>query len=114
MINLLNLLNSIIKINFPLCPAVGLLGKCIDEVTSKELQYMLDLAFLSVKRTILINWKVRKFNCFNIDCWLKDYLELISMEQAASVLQDLGSDHTNLLSQIMSLLNKKQKDEDTP
>ena len=52
-------------------------------------------------------------DCFDIDRWLKDYLELVSMEQAASVLQDLGSDHTGLLCQIMSLLDKNQTEGDT-
>ncbi|CAL8237486.1 unnamed protein product [Arctogadus glacialis] len=44
--------------------------------------------------------------------WQKDFLELVSMEQAASVLQDLGSNHTDSLSQIMSLLKENQIDED--
>lgn len=60
---------KLFKINFPLDPAVGRLGKQIDGVTSRKLQYLLDFAFLSVKRTIIINWKVRKPNCFNIDNW---------------------------------------------
>ena len=59
-----------------------------------------------------MNWKVKKPNCFDIVNWQKDFLELVSMEQAASVLQDLGSDHTDSLSQIMSLLKENQIDED--
>ncbi len=64
-----------LDINFPLCPTVGLLGSKTGGVTSKDLQHLIGLAFLSVKWTILINWKVRKLNYFNIDSWLKDYLQ---------------------------------------
>ena len=103
---------KLFKINFPLEPAVGLLGKQIEGATTKKIQYLLDLAFLSAKRLILMNWKVKKPNCFDIVNWQKDFLELVSMEQAASVLQDLGSDHTDSLSQIMSLLKENQIDED--
>ncbi len=60
---------TLFKINFPLCPVVGLLGNKIDQVTSKELQHLLDLAFLSVKQIIIINWKGRKLTCFKIDNW---------------------------------------------
>lgn len=52
------------------------------------IEHLIDLAFLSVKRIILINWKVKKPSCFNIDKWLNNYLELISMEQAAKKTQN--------------------------
>ena len=90
-----------------------LLGKQVEGVIPPKFLYLLDLAFLSVKRTILINWRVRKSNCFNIDNWQKDFLDLVSMEQAASVLQDLGNDHTDLLSQNMSSLRENKTDGDT-
>ncbi len=60
---------TLFEMNFPLCPVVGLLGNKRDQVTSKELQHLLDLAFLSVKQIILINWKGRKLTCFKIDNW---------------------------------------------
>ena len=93
-------------------PAVGLLGKQIEGATTKKLKYLLDLAFLSAKRLILTNWKVKKPICFYIDNLQTDFLELVSMEQAASVLQGLGSDYTDPLSQIMLLLKENQTDED--
>ncbi len=101
---------TLFETNFQLCPAVCLLENKIEEATSRDLQHLIDLAFLLVKRTILVNWKIRKPNCFDIDARLNNYLELVSMEQAASVLQDLGSDHMETLSQIMSLVKKSQTD----
>ena len=53
---------------------------------------------------------MKKPNCFNIENWLNDYLELVSMEQAASILKDLGSDQIDSLGQIKSHLNKKWTD----
>ncbi len=35
-----------------------------------------------------MNWKVRKPN-FCLNNWLKEFIELIMMERAASILQDL-------------------------
>lgn len=43
---------------------------------------------LSVKTTILIHWKWEKMDCFNLEHWIKDYLELLSVEQAASALMN--------------------------
>uniref|UniRef100_A0A8C6ULD3 Reverse transcriptase n=1 Tax=Neogobius melanostomus TaxID=47308 RepID=A0A8C6ULD3_9GOBI len=45
------------KVNFQLCPAVAILGKNVEGVNSKITQKLIALAFLSAKRTILINWK---------------------------------------------------------
>lgn len=53
------ILGNIMVINFRLCPTASLLGSKIDGVASKVLQHLNALAFLSVKRTILIKWKVR-------------------------------------------------------
>ena len=105
-LNVKEVLCNLFDVKFQLCPTVGLLGSKIEGVTSKAFQHLIALAFLSVKRTILINWKVRKPNCFSIDSWLKDYLDLIAMEDAALALKDLGSGHTGALSLIMSILNK--------
>ena len=35
---------------------------------------------MSVKRIILKNWKLRKPNCFHIPNWVKDFINLLSME----------------------------------
>merc|ERR1712131_19897 len=97
---------SLFKINFQLSPAMCLLGCQIEGVElSKELQYLLGLAFLSVKRLILLNWKVRKPNCFDMNIWMRDFLDLASMEQAATTLQEIDCTPMNPLRQILSLLN---------
>ena len=95
---------SLFDIRLHLCPSACLLGSKIDEVCSKEVQDLIGLAFLSVKRIILMNWKVRKPNCFDVDRWLEDFLDLVSMEQAALFLQEQVSDHTDALSRILTRL----------
>lgn len=55
---------------------------------SKELQYLINVCFLSVKRIILLNWKVRKQT---------DLMDLFAMECAASFLNNLEANHTDLL-----------------
>uniref|UniRef100_A0A667ZNP8 Reverse transcriptase domain-containing protein n=1 Tax=Myripristis murdjan TaxID=586833 RepID=A0A667ZNP8_9TELE len=84
-----NTLCSIINDDVLMCPEVCLLGAKMDGVKSEEIQQLLTLAYLSVKRIILMNWKVRKPNCFCLNNWLKDFIELIMMERAASALQEL-------------------------
>lgn len=59
-----NILCSILSVDISICPEVCLLGLKLDEVESKVLQHLLSLTFLSVKRIILMNWKIRKPNCF--------------------------------------------------
>ena len=78
-----NILCTILRVNVSICPEVCLLGLKLDGIESKALQHLLSLAFLSVKRIILMNWKIRKLNCFCLDQWLKDFIDLIMMEQAA-------------------------------
>lgn len=86
------MLSVILKEDIPICPQVCLLGGEVDGVKSAETQHLLTLAFLSVKRIILMNWKVRKLNCFCLHNWLKDFVELIMMKRAASTLQGLYTD----------------------
>ena len=62
------------------------------ETVDVTAQRLLKLAFLSVKRIILMNWKVRKPGCFCLHQWLKDFVDLIMMERAAGFLQDLYSE----------------------
>ncbi len=35
-----------------------------------------------------MNWKSHKLNCFNADVWLKDFMDLLSLEHAASALSE--------------------------
>ena len=53
------------------------------------MQHIIALAFMSVKRIIMMNWKVQKPNCSNTDNWLKHFMDLLSMERATSFLNDL-------------------------
>ena len=36
-----------------------------------------------------MNWKVQKPNSFNTDNWLKDFMDLLTMERATALLKDL-------------------------
>ena len=67
-----------------------LLGVEMDGTRSRNMQHILSLAFLVAKRTILINWKERKNNCFSrIDHWRNDVMDILAMEQAALSLNPL-------------------------
>ena len=81
-------LSSFLNVRIPLCPLTCHLGSRVENIESTVTQRIIALAFLSAKRIILINWKIRKPNCFSIDNWLKDFLDLLSMERAASALND--------------------------
>ncbi len=70
------------------CPVVCLLGIRVGNIHARITQRIIALAFLSVKRTILMNWKIRKPDCCNKNTWLKDFLDLLSMEKATSILKD--------------------------
>lgn len=35
-----------------------------------------------------MNWKQRKPNCFSTENWCKDFMDLLSMEQAALTVPD--------------------------
>lgn len=84
-------------INIPLCPVVCLLESKVNGITWFSMSL--------VKRTILIHWKLRKLNCFNLENWLKCYLELISMEPAGMALQEQNSSLTDSWTLIRSSLN---------
>ncbi len=47
-----------------------------------------ELACLSVKRTTLIHWKERKLGCFGLENWLREYLDLTSIEQVIMTHQN--------------------------
>ncbi len=44
-----------------MCPDLCILG---------NIQTTVAFTFLSVKRTILMNWKIQKSHCFNMQNWL--------------------------------------------
>ncbi|KAI9523184.1 hypothetical protein NQZ68_030533 [Dissostichus eleginoides] len=46
------------------------------------------LGRLATRRLVLLNWKERKPACFTRDSWLREYLDLLNMERAASLLGD--------------------------
>lgn len=100
-----DLLCQIFNMNLQLCPTIAILGKNVEGVKSKTTQKLIALAFLTVKRMLLINWKVRKPNCFLLDKWVGEYLELVSMEQAASAL-DLSKEQSNIFDLVWSALKQ--------
>lgn len=67
------------------------------------------LGFMSVKRIILKNWKIRKTNCFDIYNWVKDFMNLLSMENVFSHLSGPYDNQTNDMSlqDIMNDIKKK-------
>lgn len=75
-------------------PSVCLLGMRVENIQSTLSQQIIALAFLSVKQIILMNWKSPQPNCFNIDIWLKYFIDLLLMEQTATALSqyDHGGD----------------------
>ena len=63
------------------------------------------LACLSTKRLVLMNWKVRKPNCFNFNRWLEDFLNILSMEEAAFSLLYLVKPDNRLWDKIRAFLD---------
>ena len=82
-------LSQILNIELILSPAICLLGVRPSGMKSLIAQKIVSLACLTTKRTILMNWKVRNPDCFNMLKWLDEFLNLVSMERAASALLDL-------------------------
>lgn len=85
--DIINKLNSVFNICITPCPIACLLGNEIDGVQARKIQHVLCLAFLVAKRTILMNWKVRKNSCFNMDQWQNEFMDTLAMEQAALSLK---------------------------
>ena len=61
-----NILCSILNVDVSICPEVCLLGLKVDGVESK----------VPSKMIIPMNLKIRKPNCFCLDHWLKDFIDL--------------------------------------
>lgn len=64
---------------------------------------MTKLAFLSVERKILMNWKQCGPNCVHMENWCKDFTDLLSKEQVALTLQE-GDLVLGKLKQILILI----------
>jgi hypothetical protein len=82
-------LSYILKVKIALCPLICLFGRRAANIEATLMQHIIALAFMSVKRIIMMNWKVQKPNCSNTDNWLKHFMDLLSMERATSFLNDL-------------------------
>ena len=82
-------LSYILKVKIALCPLICLFGRRAANIEATLMQHIIALAFMSVKRIIMMNWKVQKPNCFNTDNWLKDFMDLLSKEHSTSFLNDL-------------------------
>ena len=52
------------------------LSSRVENIESTLTQHIIALAFLSVKQIIMMKWKIHKPNCFNIDHWLKDVMDV--------------------------------------
>ena len=66
-----------------------LLGSRIENIKSTLSHHIIALPFLSVKLILMMNWKISKPNCFNIDNWSKDLMDLLSLERATLVLNEV-------------------------
>ncbi|KAF3836212.1 hypothetical protein F7725_028770 [Dissostichus mawsoni] len=77
-----------LKVNFPTCPIACLLGLKPDGNFARTADRLWTLGCLATKRLVLLNWKERKPACFTRDSWLREYLDLLNMERAASLLGD--------------------------
>ncbi len=82
------MLTEMLEVQIPVCPVTCLLGHRLEHLQSNSVHVLLNLGFLSAKRIILMNWKVHKPSCCAIPVWLRDYLDLLSMEQATHSLFD--------------------------
>lgn len=105
-LNIEEFICKLFNVKFQLSPLICLLGNKAEEVKSNELQYLINLGFLSAKRIILMNWKVRKPNCFHIDGWVKDYMDLIAMEHAASFLQGVQYNYKDIMDLVRTAFSK--------
>lgn len=75
--DIVDVLNSIFNNGIMLCPIVCLFGVDIDGIQSKNIQHVCSLAFMVAKRTIFLNWKECKKNCFSMDSWRNDFMDIL-------------------------------------
>ncbi len=81
-------LQDIMNVHIPQCPVVCILRNIMEIYNTRTTQCIVALAFLSVKRTTLMNWKIHKTYCYNKKNLLKDFLDLLLMESTASTILD--------------------------
>ncbi len=105
----IDILKVILNVYIPQCPAVCLLGSKVENIHARITQRIIALAFLSVKRTILMKWKIRKPDCYNKNTWLKDSLDLLSMEKATSILKDNENEQAAPWTVMREYLNNRTK-----
>ncbi|KAF3858942.1 hypothetical protein F7725_012143 [Dissostichus mawsoni] len=100
----ISLMSESLKVNFPTCPIACLLGHKPDGNVARTADRLWTLGCLATKRLVLLNWKERKPACFTRDSWLREYLDLLNMERAASLLGDFEGrqDHGSLSAALLS------------
>ena len=76
-------MSSSFKVKFPICPITCLLGKRPGNSPGVTVDRLWTLGCLTIKRLVLMNWKVRKPGCFTRDSWRGEFLDLLNMERAA-------------------------------
>lgn len=104
---IINTLSHMFDVQITPCPLDCLLGKRTQDFKSKSLNNVISLGFLAAKRIIMMNWKKRNHNCFDVQNWIKDFLDLVSMEQAAQLLNhDCAANLNDPLSTVKSSLLK--------
>ena len=86
-------------------PVACLLGKRVAGLHNVGTQKIISLAYASTSRIILRNWKVRKPNCFSLDNWLSEFLEVVSMEGATSLLSYTNRAEEELWTKIKSFID---------
>ena len=67
-------LKIILNVHILKCPIVCILESRLENIQERPVQWIVSLAFLSVMRTILMNWKTRKLDCYNKYNSLKEFL----------------------------------------
>ena len=81
-------MSSSFKVKFPICPITCLLGKRPGNTPGVTVDWLWTLGCLTIKRLVVMNWKVRKPGCFLRESWLGQFLDLLNMERAACLLKD--------------------------
>lgn len=86
--NITDALSHMFDVQISPCPLDCLLGIRTQDFKSKDVDNIISLGFLAAKCIIMLNWKKREYESFDVQNWNKDFLELIAMEQAALLLDN--------------------------
>ena len=101
-------LSGILEVDLQLSPKTCLLRARVKNIQSNKPQSVVALSCLSTKLMILMNWKMRKPSCFSRNRWLEEFLFLLSMERATSILGELDEDTNELWVSIRSFLGVQE------